>query len=220
MLVSDHLLNDIKPLRLTEKVADVLDLMEELKYGHLPIVEQGTYLGIICDDDLLEVDNEQDELSLHSRLFKGYSINSSTHLFDALRVVGEGNLSLLPVVGEAGRYLGYLSPLEIIQDLGRQLTFTESGSVLILQIPIRDYHLSQIAQIVEQEDSRIIGFHLYEADESEQLYLALKINKTDLSKLIKSFERFNYNIHQVFHESLFDNAATDRYESLMKYLNI
>ena len=220
MLVSDHLLNDIKPLKLTEKVSDVLDLMEELKYGHLPIVEQGTYLGIVCDDDLLEVDRDNDELSMHSRLFKGYSINHSTHLFDALKVIGEGQLSLLPVVGEAGRYLGYLSPLEIIQDLGRQLTFTESGSVMVLQIPVRDYHLSQIAQIVEQEDARIIGFHLYESQESDQLFLALKINQTDLSKIIKSFERFNYNIHQVFHESLFDNSTSDRYESLMKYLNI
>ncbi len=221
MKVKDNILNDINPLHVQDGITEVLDIMEELKFSHLPVVDtDNLFLGIVCEDDLLEADSEGTTLQKHKYFLRAYSIPENANLFEALKVVGLGNLSLLPVVDLKGNYLGYLSPLELIQDMGRQLTFTEPGSVLVLEIPTRDYQLSQIAQIVESEDARIIGFHLTTSEQTDLLHLSLKINQKDLGSIMKSFERYNYKISMVFHESLFDDKLADRYESFMNYLNV
>lgn len=221
MKVEKHLLNDLKPLNQNEKVVDILDAMEELKFTHLPVVDdERLYLGVICEDDLLEVSNEEDVLTKHLRLLKAYRIGVDADMFEAIRVIGEGNLSLLPVVDADNNYRGYISTSELLQDVGRELTFKEPGGVLVLSVPVRDYQLTQIAQIVESEDAKIIGFHLAEDKENEKLLVCIKINQTDLGRIVKSFERYNYNIVEVFHQSLFDDSLEDRYQSFMKYLNI
>ncbi len=221
MKVKDSILNDIKPLSLSDDIAEVLDTMEELKFSHLPVVdEERLYLGVVCEDDLLEADGSGQALSQNKHFLRAYSIQEEANLFEALKVVGQGNLSLLPVVNQKQAYMGYLSPLELIQDMGRQLTFTEAGSVLVLEIPTRDYQLSQIAQIVESEDARIIGFHLTAAQQSDDLHLSLKINQKDLGRILKNFERYSYKVLMVFHESVFDNTLAERYEAFMKYLNV
>lgn len=220
MKVDKHLLNDLKPLQPTDRVGDILDVMEELKFSHLPVVdEEKIYLGIICEDDLLEVSDENEELKKNLRLLKAYSASTNSNMFDAVRIIGEGNLSLLPVVNEENRYVGYISATELMQDVGRELTFSEPGGVLVLRVAVRDYQLGQIAQIVESEDARIIGFHLASASNPDELLVCLKINQTDLGRIIKSFERYNYNVEEVFHQSIFDESVAHRYEAFMKYIN-
>ena len=220
MKVNNHLLNDLKPLINTDQVGVVLDTMEELKFSHLPVVDQDRiYMGVICEDDLLEVSDETDTLARHSHLLRSYFITQEANLFDAIKLIGEGNLSLLPVVADDKKYIGYLSTTEIIQDFGRELTFSEPGGMIILKVPVRDYQLTQIAQIVESEDARIIGLHLSSSQEDDNLIISLKINQIDLSRIIKSFERYNYIILQIFHQSIFDESVADRYEAFMKYIN-
>lgn len=220
MKVEKHILNDLKPLNHTDEVGSILDTMEELKFSHLPVVDEDRlYLGVICEDDLLEVSEESDPLNKHIRMLKSYSIKLSGHMFDAIRIIGEGNLSLLPVVDDENHYKGYISAVELMQDVGRQLTFSGPGAVLVIKIQTRDYQLAQIAQIVESEDARIIGLHLVSGDENEEIQVCLKINQTDLSRILKAFERYNYNVTEVFHQSIFDESVTDRYEAFMKYIN-
>lgn len=219
MRAEDHILNDIKPLSITEKAGAILDLMEELKFNHLPVLDQGHYVGLIGEDDLLDIQNEEDALEKHLKVLKPYGIQADDHLFNAMHIIGEANLSLLPVLRGELQYIGYLSPLEMVQDLGRQLTFREPGALIILRFETRDYHLSQLTQIVESEDAHIIGFHLI-ADGPDHLQIILKINRTDIGRIVKSFERYEYQVKSVFHRSIFDDTASDRYGSLMKYLNI
>lgn len=219
MQIFRHIANDIKPLDTQATVADVFGLMEELKCSHLPVLHEGKYIGVICEDDLLDIDNDEDSLNQHLNILKPYSALATDQLFNAIRIIGEGKLSLLPVLNEEGKYIGYISPQEVLQDLGRDLTYVERGSVLVLEVHIRDYHLSQVAQIVESEDARIIGLHV-KSDATEFLKVVLKINETDLSRIIKAFERYEYRVLEVFHQSIFDQTASDRYNSLINYLNI
>ncbi len=219
MKVEEHILNDIKPLNLEFKAGETLRLMEELKLCHLPVLHDGQYIGLISEDDLLDIQNEQDSLEQHVNVLKPYSLKTTDHLFKAMSRVGEGNLSLLPILDQGEKYVGYLSPLELIQDLGRQLTFSEAGSVVVVEVGVRDYHLSQLTQIVESDDARVTGV-LVHSHGIELLRIALKINRADISRILKSLERYEYRIVEVFHKSIFDNDASDRIESLIKYLNI
>lgn len=219
MRVSEYILNDIKPVSPDFPIERIIEQMGELRMAHLPVVQDGQFQGIVAEDDLLDIDDPKVPLSHHPHLLKAYSLSHTDHLYNAMRVIGDANLSLLPVLGDKEQYIGYLSPVEMLQDMGRQLTYNEQGSVIVLRVPVRDYHISQLAQIVESEDARIIGLQLL-ADGVDFLKLAIKINQKDISRIIKSFERFEYEIVELYHQSIFDDSASDRYESLMKYLNI
>lgn len=219
MRVSDHILNDFKPLGIEEEAGAVLEAMEELKCSHLPVLHEGKYLGLISEDDLLDVENTADSLERHLKVLKPYSARENTHIYEAIRTIGRGNLTCLPVLNEEDEYMGYVSPQELMWDLGQQITFVETGGVVVLRVAVRDYHISQIAQIVESEDALILGLQL-RSDGADYLKLALKINQRDLSRIVKSFERYNYQVLELYHESLFDDTASDRLEGLIKYLNI
>ena len=220
MKVSAHMLNDIKPFAPSERVGDLLDAMAEFKYSHLPLVDENrNYLGLVCEDDLTDLDNTDAQVGRYLRLLKPYSISETGNLFNAIRIIGEGNLSLLPVTGEDNKYKGYIPTADILQDMGQELTFTEPGSIIILKIPSLDYHLSQISQIVESEDARIVGLHMMKDPDPDMLQVCLKINKMDLSRILSSFVRYNYVISEVYHQSLFDDGLQDRYQAFMKYLN-
>ncbi len=221
MNVSKHQLNDIKPLQVSESVKDVLDLMEELKFTHLPVVEASNrYLGLVDEDDLLEIEDDTQTISVHQRLLKPYSVDESADLFKAIQVIGVGQLSMLPLTDQDDYYKGYICTGELLQDLGRQLSFSENGSTVVLEVSVRDYQLSQIAHIVESEDALILGFLMKNSGEMDNIELSLKINQKDITRILKSLERHNYKVLQVHHESLFDDTLEQRYEALMKYLNM
>jgi CBS domain-containing protein len=219
MKLEEHILNDIKPLNTQAKAGETLSLMDELKLSHLPVVHEGKYVGLISENDLLDIENEEDRLEQHLKVLRPYSLKANDHLFKAMGRVGEGNLSLLPILSAQKDYLGYLSPLEIIQDLGRKLTFSEAGSLIVLEVGVRDYHLSQLTQIIESDDATITGLLVSSAG-VEHLRIALKINRTEVSRIVKSLERYDYKIIEVYHKSIFGDDASDRLEGLLKYMNI
>ncbi|MCR9154299.1 MAG: CBS domain-containing protein [Bacteroidetes bacterium] len=219
MRVGDHILNDFKPLGIDEELAAVLQAMEELKCSHLPVLDNGKYLGLISEDDLMDIEDTEDRIEEHLKVLKPYQVLDTTHIYEAIKVFGEGNLSCLPVLNEEGKYIGYLSPLELMWDLGQQVSYAEKGAVIVLQVSVRDYHISQIAQIIESEDALILGLQL-RSEGTELLRVAIKINQSDLSRIVKAFERYQYNVVELYHESIFDDTASDRYEGLVKYLNI
>lgn len=218
MRTVDYLLNDLKPLDTAAEVEATLSLMEEYKVAHLPVLHEKQYVGLVCEDNLLDIEQPAAVLEQHINILKPYQIRPEDHLYDAVGQIARGSLTLLPVVEADKTYLGYLSPVEILQDWGRQITFSEPGSMLVLRIEVRDYHLSQLAQIVESEDARIVGFQM-NSDGPDHLRVSLKINEQDCSRIIKSLERYEYQVLEVYHQSLFDDSASDRYESLMRYLN-
>ena len=53
-----------------------------------------------------------------------------------------------------------------------------------------------------------------------KLEVTLKINKTELSGIISSFERYNYEIIAVFNNDQNNNTSVDRFNSFMNYLNV
>jgi hypothetical protein len=57
--------------------------------------------------------------------------------------------------------------------------------------------------------------------ESTKLEITLKVNTSDLASVIKTFERYNYEVKTwVSGNDSMDNFYSERFDMLMKYLNI
>ncbi|MFW5752129.1 MAG: CBS domain-containing protein, partial [bacterium] len=95
------------------------------------------------------------------------------------------------------------------------------GGIIVLELNINDYSLSEIAQIVESNDAKILGLYISSPDDSTRIELTIKINRTELSSIIQTFNRYNYNIKASFLENdELDNLYNNRYEAFIRYLNV
>lgn len=220
MMAEELIQNDIKPLTRNDSVLKALDLMEEYKLMHLPIVEKGEYIGIISEEDLLEANDIDVPLNkVKSSVIHPFT-RSYKHVYDALKIFSEHHLTLLPVLNKENKYEGYISLIDLGVSFSKMASLNEPGGVLILEVNQNDYSLVEIAGIVEGNDAKVLSSYITSHSDSTKVEITLKINVTDLSRIIQTFTRYEYTILASYHESENGDDYKDRYDSFMKYLNI
>jgi hypothetical protein len=89
-----------------------------------------------------------------------------------------------------------------------------------LEINQVDYSLAQIAQIVESNNARILSSYIMSSPDSTKLEVTLKINKTELTSIIRTFERYDYVISASFQKSQFYDDIQERFDSLLNFLKM
>ena len=82
-----------------------------------------------------------------------------------------------------------------------------------------DYSLTEIASIIESNNTKILSSYVISKPNSTNIEITLKLNKTNINSIIKDFERHDYIIQASYKEEDSDKDFKDRYESLMRFLN-
>ena len=220
MIHSDLIKNDVSPVKATDSVEFALGLFDENKVYHLPVFENEEFMGLVSEGDLLDAFDHNNTVKEGSSKLIRIFITEGHHIFDAIKLFSEFKLSILPVLNEKEQYLGYLSPYDIINGMGQMLSIGSPGGILVLKVNDNDFFLSQIAQIVESDDAKILAFYVTSNPNSTQLELTVKINKVDLSAIIQSFNRYKYEVAAAYHQSSNEVDLQFRYDNFIKYLNI
>jgi acetoin utilization protein AcuB len=220
MLVKDLIEVDIPSLKTSDTGLLALSIMDDHKVSHLPIVNHVEFLGLITEDDILNLNHPEWALGEHElSLFKPY-VEMNQHIFEAIYLMSELKLTLIPVVDEHNHYKGYLDLPCVTEKFAHLATLNEPGSLLILSVGIRDYSLAEIAKIVESNDARIMSCYLNTHSESTEMEVTLKINRGDLSGIIQTFNRYNYVVKASYQESKHDEDMKGRFDQFMNYLNM
>lgn len=219
MIAEDLIQLDLSPLGLKETVGMALSKMEEHGLLHWPIVEEGLYEGMISEDLALEQD-ENTVLSDLSHMLLKSALKSDRHVLDAMRKYGEERISILPVVNAENNYLGYLLPQDILRAVGGLFSLQAPGSILVLEVNQFDYSLSQISQIVESNDAKILASYLSANLEKGIFEVTIRINFSDLSAILASFRRYEYKIVNAWHENRYEQDLKERFDQFMNYLNM
>jgi CBS domain-containing protein len=221
MLAKD-LLSDVVPsLKTSDTGLQALSWMEIFRISHLPIVNNKEFLGLISDTDIYDLNMADEPIGNHSlSLFSPY-VTGDQHIFEVIELVSRLKLTVVPVLNQEKHYLGLITMNDLIQRFANLAGLKDPGGIIVLELHQNDYSLSQIAQIVEGNDAKILGLYLSSSDESMKMELTLKINRTDLSPIIQTFNRYNYTIKASYHEDEdMDSFYSSRYESFMRYLNM
>lgn len=94
-------------------------------------------------------------------------------------------------------------------------------SLVVLDVPIKDYTLTEIARLVEDNNARIIRVEVIPSKDGLSLLVSLKMDITDISAVLRSFERFNYNVIYYFmKEGEINDTYDDRLKELLHYLDM
>lgn len=221
LMIAVELINKGLPaLAPKDKIKKALDLMDEFKVAHLAIVDKDDYLGLISEKALLDLENQNDTIKnqVHS-LVRPFMFEDQ-HLFDALKLIDTFKITLVPVLGKDEKYLGSFSEYSLADAITNLTAVQQPGGIIVLEMEPQDYTLTQIARIVEENDSRILACYLTPQENSSKIDVTLKINREDLSAILQALGRFNYSIKASFHQSEYDEDMRRRFELFMNYVNM
>jgi acetoin utilization protein AcuB len=218
-MIAKDLLNDaIPPLKMSDSASKALSWMDEFRVSHLPVVEGKKYLGLISEEDILNMNEPKKPMSKHHVNLSRPYIREDQHVYEAIKMFAGLKLTVLPVLTDNEEYAGILTTTELLNALSSIAAIDGAGSILVIELNVKDYSLSEIARIVESNNGKIISLYLTSHADSNKMELTLKIDQLDLSRIIAAFNRFNYNIKSSFHQSTQTEELRSRFESLMQYL--
>ncbi len=220
-MIAKHLITDgIMPLKTSDTGKTALSWMEEYKVSHLPIVNNQEFLGLISELDIYNLNNFDEPLGNHKLSLKHPYVFENQHIYDVLKLVNEQNLSLVPVLNGEGNYLGSINLQNLIKYFALSLSVDNPGGIIVLEMTYNNYSLTELAKIVEENDAKILSTFLLNHEDSTRLDVFLKINKVDISSILKTFERYNYFVKASYGEEDDNEDLRERYNSLMNYLNV
>ena len=218
MPLTEYIINDIKPLNINDNVSDLKLMFTELTYSHIPIENNNVYLGCISETDVHCFDANKIILDC-SHSLEGFFVRSDTNWLDVLETFAQHSCNIMPVLDEQNKYLGYYELNDVIGRFNETPFFSEPGSTLIIEKGIQDYSFSEISQIVESNDAKLLGAFISKM-EDDLVQVTLKIGGSGLNDVIQTFRRYSYNIISGHEEDTYIDSLKERSEYLKKYLNI
>lgn len=219
MNLNEFVINDIKPLLDTDTIGDLQLLFNQLTYSHIPIqTANGVYLGCMSETDVHCFENNA-IISNQMHALEGFFVRESTNWLDVLEAFAQNSSNIMPILDSNNTYKGYYELNDIISLFNETPFFAEAGGVLVIEKGLVDYSFSEISQIVESNNGKLLGAFVSKS-ENGLIQITLKVGNTGLNDIMQTFRRYSYNIISGHEEDSYIESLKDRSDYLDKYLNI
>jgi acetoin utilization protein AcuB len=222
LMIAQDLISEVIPsLKTSDPGQTALNWMEIFRISHLPIVNNQDFLGLISDADIYDMNKPEEPIGNHTlTLLKPY-VTMEQHIFEVIGLASRLKLSVVPVLDNKNHYKGVITTNDLIRHIAGLSSLDQPGGIIVLELVERDYSLSQIAQIVESNNVKVLSMYITSPPESTKLEVTLKVNTGDLVSVIRTFERYSYEVKTwVTDNDSMDRFYSERFDLLMKYLNI
>ncbi len=218
MKTSLYIVNEIEPLTTTSKVVDTQLLFNELTYTHFPVLQEDTYIGCISETDIRCFETDK-TLEFYRYALEGFFVRTDANWLDILESFAQNNSNIMPVLNDDNIYQGYFELSDIMSLFNETPFLSEPGNILIVEKGVLDYSFSEVAQIVESNNAKLLGLFISNM-ENDVIQITLKINDSDINNIVQTFRRYSYNIASKHQDDTFLNNLKERSKYLEKYLNI
>jgi acetoin utilization protein AcuB len=223
VLNKDFISSSLPVLSLNDTVLRAQEMMNEHHVFHLPVVNDDKYVGLIKEEELLNAADEGWQIEKLSAHFSKMAVPANAHFLEAIQIANEYGLSVVPVielVNHEPQWIGAISSEDLLKYLGRMTGVDEPGGVIVLEIERTDFSFSEISKIIETNDAQISQLNTYYDNQQQVLVITVKINKFEISDIIATFQRYEYNVKYYFGEELYENELRSNYDHLMNYLKM
>ncbi|OQX99905.1 MAG: hypothetical protein B6I20_09515 [Bacteroidetes bacterium 4572_117] len=221
MLAKDLISDVIPVINTLETGIKALNWMEIFKVSHLPVTDNNDFLGLISDTDIYDLNKAEQAIGAHPlSLIRPY-VYADQHIYEVIDLISRLQLTVVPVLNKDKQYIGSITLHDLVNNFSTITSASEPGGILILEMNIHDYSLSEISQITEGNDVKILSLYISNHQNSTKIDITLKLNTSNLNGLIQSFERYNYTIKASFPEDEETELLyQERFDSFMNYLDI
>lgn len=221
-MIAEELINPlVPPLKPTDRSGLALDWMDEFRCNHLPVVSDGKFLGFVTYEVL--VDGDSRDRLLGDLILSGETckVPADAHFYEIMKTAADHRLQQVVVVNDLGLYEGVILSADVMTMFAQTASFQMPGSILVLSMELIHYSLAEIARLVEENTCRILSSALLDDPlDKARIRLILKTDQTDLSRVVATLERFGHRVVGRYEGGRYGDADRERYDMLMRYLNI
>lgn len=218
MELIDYLNNDFKPFKTSDLISDCQDFFAEMPYSHFAVLDENVYIGSVAADDVENFDSEK-TVTEYKYGLEGFFARNTMLWIDVLEVFAKNESNVVPVLDENNIYLGYYQLADVVKFFNETPFLKEKGGVIIVEKPVLDYSFSQITQIVESNNGKLLGAFVSESTVAT-VQVTVKIASGSINEIVQTFRRYDYDIISKHEEDNYLSALKERSEYLEKYLSI
>ena len=210
----------IPPLKSSETGEKALNWMNEFRVSHLPVVKGNQYIGLLSENDVYDMPDPAMKLEEYFVNLPKPFIYENRHVYEVMKMIADLKITVVPILDENNEYIGCTDLLFLMSQITAVISIKEPGGILVLVMNIHDYSLTEIARIVEENNAKILSSYITSLPDSTEIEVTIKINTTDIDRIIHTFNRYDYTIKASFAKGNFADDLKRRYDELMNYLNM
>ena len=216
--IKEYITNDYQAIHSGETIAVVQDFFEDINFSHFPVLDEGIYIGSVSAADIETFDGAK-TIADYRYTLDGFFARNNMIWLNVLEVFAKNQTNLVPVLDETNLYVGYYEIEDIIKFFHETPFLKEQGGIIVVRKSAIDYSMSQITQIVESNNGKLLGLFISDAD-VESVEVTVKISLGAMNEIIQTFRRYNYEIISEHQDDKYINSLKERSDYLDKYLNI
>jgi acetoin utilization protein AcuB len=220
MLTIELINNNIPRLKLQDTVGKALQLINDFRVTHLPVVADEKYLGLISEEDLLDAEEEKLPIELMQDTFINAAVKDNEHFLNAVNCCNQFDTTVVPVINADGELAGTITTPDLLKALGNFAGTNEIGGIIVLEMERSQFAISEISRIVESNDATILHLNTTVHPVTGMLTVSIHTNKKEIAAIVATFERYDYDIIYYFGNEKFENEIHSNYRHLMNYLDI
>lgn len=221
-MLAKHAINtEIEPLFAHNSVAESIEKMNKLEVGEFSVVDETTrkLIGQLTLNQLNAEDPDKKISQL--KLEEPVKIYFGQHIFEAMRLMLQYEMRMLPVVDKEQTVMGFLGKTKVLESLTQMLNLAEFGSVITIELAQRSLTLSEIVQLIESEGAKILGITVEMPDsQSDTFEVSVKLNLQDVTRVAASLRRHDYTVATDSGNEVFSMDVETRADELIKYLDM
>jgi CBS domain-containing protein len=219
MLVHEYKRTYYPILQLTDTAKQAIVLMEDYFVEHWPVCTNGTFVGILSRAALASV-SEEASLSELIDEFIPVAVLNTDFIFTAVKLAALNHLTLVPVVTPENILDGIVTANDLLRATAHYTGIELPGGTIFLQMERKEYSFGEINRLVDTNDSFITQLNYSINSNNGLLDVIIKINKTEISDVVATFQRYEYNVLYYLGDEWYTNELKDNYNNLMNYLNV
>ncbi|MBP6024827.1 CBS domain-containing protein [Ferruginibacter sp.] len=219
MLTVELINNNIPRLKLQDTAGKALQLINDFRVTHLPVIADEKYLGLISEEDLQDAD-EKMPIELMQENFIDAAVHENEHFLTAVNCCNQYDTTVVPVVNEEKELVGVITSPDLLKALGNFAGTNEIGGIIVLEMERSQFAISEISRIVESNDATILHLNTTVHPETGMLTVTIHANKKEIAAIVATFERYEYDVIYFFGNENFENEIHSNYRHLMNYLDI
>jgi predicted transcriptional regulator len=219
MNITDYILKEIKPLQLSSSIKNAKKLFKNYPITHFPVLENEKLLGSFAEEDIQIIENGKSELVTYAHLLTSFFADEKATILELLKIFADNDTNIIPVLSDEKNYIGYYDLRDVLDVFSTSPFMTEESETLIVKKAENDFTMSEVSQIVEVNRGKLLGAYISEKSEGF-VKITLKIVSNDISEIMHSFRRYEYEIISTHENDIYLEDLKNRSEYLQKYLEM
>jgi len=216
MFIKDYISKDFPAFSLSDSIESAREMLEDFGYSHVFIKKSHHFFGAIAKEFLYESEGALKNLE---HQIERFAILEDNNIMDSIRLFYTFNANVIPVINKGEKYLGYINSDDVFQNFSKYPLFSESGAILTVETPARKYSMTEIANIVESNNSKFYGGFISLMSD-EVIQVTIKISHENLASIDATFDRYDYRIVEKYYSDEKSDLFKDRFGFFQKFIEI